>query len=119
MNIFVENDGCWVLWESTIYMNILVASSPCSSSISGTPSLYESGHEHTLFLARPVEEQADVPRMSPRDESSTMLVEILMTVPKPITLTADMVVHNRRPTLTDGMVYLTEAPRNTLRYSCH
>ena len=82
MNIFVENVGCRVLWESTIYMNILVASSPCTSSIRGTPpSLYASGLEHTLFLVRLVEEQADVPRMSLRDESWTMVVEILMTVP--------------------------------------
>ena len=100
---FVENDGSRGLWESTIYMNILAASSPCTSSIRGTPSLYESDLEHTLFQARPGEEQAAVLRMSPRDES-TMLVEIIMTVPKPITLTADMVVHYRRPTLQDGIV---------------
>jgi len=56
--------------------------------------------------------------MSPRDESSPMLVEILMAVPKPVTLSADVVVHYRWMTLKDGMIYLTVAPRNALRYSC-
>jgi len=58
---FIENDGCRGLWESTIYMNILAASSPCTSSIRGTPSLYESGLEHTVFLADPNNDSADVP----------------------------------------------------------
>ena len=56
--------------------------------------------------------------MAPRDESSPMLVEILMAVPKPVTLRADVVVHYRWMTLKDGMIYLTVAPRNALRYSC-
>ena len=73
---------------------------------------------HVLFLARPEEEQAAVPQMAPRDESSPMLVEILMAVPKPVTLRADVVVHYRWMTLKDGMIYLTVAPRNALRYSC-
>lgn len=96
--------------------------SPAAAAGSGqqpaAPFLYESGLERTLSLARPEEEQAAVPRMSPRDESSPMLVEILMAVPKPITLSADVVVHYRWMTLKDGMIYLTVAPRNALRYSC-
>ena len=93
---------------------------PCSGSGQqpAAPFLYESGLECTLFLARPEEEQAAVPQMSPRDESSPMVVEILMAVPKPITLSADVVVHYRWMTLKDVMIYLTVAPRNALRYSC-
>jgi hypothetical protein len=71
-----------------------------------------------LFLEHHREEQAAVPQMSPWDESSPMLVEIMMLVPKPIALTTDVVVHYRWMTLKDGMIYLAVAPRDTLRYSC-